>query len=87
MAEATLSKSEQEIVEHLEYLTKSLDVEDVEIRLQSNPHGKTFEIFVPKHERGKIIGKDGRNITSVRTLTNAFAKVRGVHASVHVNEN
>lgn len=66
------------IVNHLVDHPEDVKVEEVE-----SPDGFTYTIHVHQEDMGKIIGKNGRIIQSLRTL----AKVRAVkeHIRAYVN--
>ncbi len=67
-------------VEFVLSIVKSLvdKPDQAEARWVENPDGGMVEVKVPAEDRGKVIGKRGRTIQSLRTLaTAAFGKEGG----------
>ena len=60
----------------LKYLiTKIVDEpQKIKIKKEKNEEGIIFLIDVAESDRGKIIGKDGKIITSLRNIVNVKAK-------------
>lgn len=66
------------VVEFAEYLVKSIVKEKELIKVslfQADEDVTILEILVPDSEMGKVIGKNGKTSTSIRTLIQAFAAV------------
>ena len=61
----------------LQYLAKSLvsKPESVEIKETTNDDTSVFEVKVAKEDLGRIIGKQGHTVKSIRTLLNAAAAI------------
>jgi len=61
----------------LQYLAKSLvsHPESVEIKETVDNDTSVFEVKVAKEDLGRIIGKQGHTVKSIRTLLNAAAAV------------
>ena len=66
------------VVEFAEYLVKSI-VKDPDLvkvsEFQADDDITILEILVPEDEMGRVIGKNGKTSTSIRTLIQAFAAV------------
>jgi predicted RNA-binding protein YlqC (UPF0109 family) len=58
--------------------------EAVSIRQEETPEGVEFFISAHPDDVGKIIGKQGRTISAIRTLTNLAAAKYGKRANVEV---
>ena len=66
------------VVEFAEYLVKSIVKEPDLIKVsefQADDDITILEILVPDTEMGRVIGKNGKTSTSIRTLIQAFAAV------------
>lgn len=66
------------VVEFAEYLVKSIvkEKELVKVSLfEADEDITILEILVPDSEMGRVIGKNGKTSTSIRTLIQAFAAV------------
>lgn len=69
--------------EFLEYIISSLiDGDDYSITLS----GERFTVALPKSEMGKVIGKQGKIVKSIRTLIRGASAKQGVLYSVEVVE-
>ena len=65
-----------EIQEFIESLVKSICTEEDLIKVNSyqNDEGITMiDILVPESSIGVVLGKDGRNIKAIRTLSYAYS--------------
>ncbi len=90
MSNKPLSKNEADVESCLETMIKFLGVDSARVEFIDNKHGrKSFEVYTELPEdRGKIIGRDGRNVNSLHTILNAFAKQRGViFSGIHLNDD
>ena len=58
--------------------------DDVSIEAKVNADGTLFEVTVNADDVGKVIGRQGRVIKSIRTLVRAAASVNGSDAMVEV---
>ena len=66
------------VVEFAEYLVKSIVKEKELVKVsefQADDDITILEILVPESEMGRVIGKNGKTSTSIRTLIQAFALV------------
>jgi predicted RNA-binding protein YlqC (UPF0109 family) len=83
------SKQELEVKTKLEQMIKDLDAEKFRVETKEIENGRiTFEVYCDRQEdRGKLIGKNGRNINALQILLKAFAMPRGViFSGIHVND-
>lgn len=67
-----------DLVALTEYLVKSIVKEPDLIKVsefQADDDITILEILVPETEMGRVIGKNGKTSTSIRTLIQAFAAV------------
>ncbi len=67
----------EKLVELTEYLVKSIvkDPETVSVKSYEDDEFITIEILVSSDEIGAVIGKDGVNANSIRTLVQAASYV------------
>ena len=66
------------VVEFAEYLVRGIVKEPDLIKVsefQADDDVTILEILVPESEMGRVIGKNGKTSTSIRTLIQAFAAV------------
>lgn len=66
------------VVEFAEYLVKSVVKEPDLIKVsefQADEDITILEILVPDSEMGRVIGKNGKTSTSIRTLIQTFAAI------------
>lgn len=69
------------VVEFAEYLVKSIVKEPELIKVsefQADDDITILEILVPENEMGRVIGRNGKTSTSIRTLIQAFAAVNNM---------
>lgn len=62
------------IIEYTEFLVKSICEEDL-VKVSSyigEDENVIIDIAVPEKVLGSVIGKDGKNISAIRTLVNAY---------------
>lgn len=73
----------------LEYIVKNLvtNPEDVEIREVEADNRLVLKLKVNKEDMGRIIGKEGRIIRSIREIIYAYAMKDNKKVSVDVEEN
>jgi predicted RNA-binding protein YlqC (UPF0109 family) len=64
----------------LEHLVKGIvdHPDDVEVRQRSGRRGPSLEVRVNPEDMGRVIGKNGRTATSLRTVVGALADGKGV---------
>jgi len=71
----------------LDVLTPVMDNPDA-LRIEVKENGRTRDVFIhaePK-DRGRIIGKSGRMISSLRTLCQAAGEKHGLRVNVEIFE-
>ena len=64
------------VVEFTEYLVKSIVLEPDLIKVslfEADEDVTILEILVPEAEMGRVIGKNGKTSSSIRTLIGAYA--------------
>lgn len=69
------------VVEFTDFLIKSLVKEPDLVKVEcfdSDEETKIIEIIIPNDEMKNIIGHNGRNASSIRTVIQAFALARGM---------
>lgn len=59
----------------------------VQIKVVPGEQTTVFELYVSKSDRGKIIGKQGRNALAMRTIMNAAATKAGKRVVLEIVEN
>ncbi len=74
------------IQELVEYITKSLvdDPEQIHVRVMENAHTVNVELQVAPSDMGRIIGKGGRVVNSLRTLVRIAAVRQGKRATLEI---
>lgn len=74
------------IQELVEYITKSLvdDPEQIHVRVMENAHTVNVELQVAPGDMGRIIGKGGRVVNSLRTLVRIAAVRQGKRATLEI---
>ena len=62
------------IEDALEHLVKGIvdHPSDVEVEQKTTKRGRTFEVTVNGEDLGRVIGRNGRTATSIRTVVNAL---------------
>ncbi len=60
------------------------DTDSVSISVTEEKNGYLFEVSVNKDDVGKIIGKQGRIASAIRTVSKAAGAKRGVRVMVNV---
>lgn len=58
--------------------------EAVQVRQVQGRQGPVYKLTVDPHDRGKIIGKDGRIIDAIREILDAAAARQGIHATLDI---
>lgn len=74
------------IQELVEYITKSLvdDPTQVQVKVSENAHAVNVELQVAPEDMGRIIGKGGRVVNSLRTLVRIAAIRQGKRATLEI---
>lgn len=62
------------------------DISKVKIEKEENGQEIRFQIFVPKADIAKVIGKEGKMIKSIKNLLKVRAIKEKVYVSCEVNE-
>ena len=71
---ATMQKSDSNSLRDLVHVVVTYLVDEpsaVQVTERSGEHTTVFEVIVAKGDVGKVIGKQGRIVTSVRTILSA----------------
>jgi predicted RNA-binding protein YlqC (UPF0109 family) len=68
----------------VEVIARTLAARPEEVRVSQIEHrGKTIiELFMAPGELGRVIGRQGRTATAIRSLANAAAEIDGARVSV-----
>ncbi len=68
------------------YIARQLvdEPEAVHVRQVHGRQGPAYKLTVAPHDRGKIIGKDGRVIGAIREILDAAAARQGTHTTLDV---
>jgi uncharacterized protein len=76
----------ENVVGFVEAAVKQLvnEPDEVNVEVVNDRHGKIIKVMVSPNDVGRIIGKDGRVITNLRTMANAVASKARVKAVVKV---
>jgi predicted RNA-binding protein YlqC (UPF0109 family) len=56
--------------------------DDVEVAQKSSPRGEVLEVRVNPEDLGRVIGRGGHTVSSLRTVVNALAKGERVRVDV-----
>ena len=66
------------IEDALEHLVKGIvdHPSDVEVEQKTTKRGRTLEVTVNGEDLGRVIGRNGRTATSIRTVVNALQGCR-----------
>jgi predicted RNA-binding protein YlqC (UPF0109 family) len=74
------------IQELVEYITKSLvdEPNEVRVKMTENAHAVNVELQVAPEDMGRIIGKGGRVVNSLRTLVRIAAIRQGKRATLEI---
>jgi predicted RNA-binding protein YlqC (UPF0109 family) len=72
--------------ELISFIVKNLveHADRVEVREVAGDRTQVYEVTVAPSDQGKLIGKNGRTIRSVRSLVNVAASRQGKRAMVEV---
>ena len=69
------------VVEFAEYLVKSIVVNKELVKVsefEADDDITILEILVPESDMGRVIGKNGKMSTSIRTMIQAFAAINNM---------
>jgi predicted RNA-binding protein YlqC (UPF0109 family) len=69
-------------------LTPALDHPE-ELSVEIKNSGRQLDVFLRAHQedRGRIVGRNGRMITSLRTLCRAAGEKQGLHVNLELKED
>lgn len=56
--------------------------DDVEVAQKSSPRGEVLEVRVNPEDLGRVIGRGGHTVSSLRTVVNALAQGERVRVDV-----
>lgn len=72
------------LADALEHLVRGIveNPDDVEVRSKAGRRGETLEVRVNPADLGRVIGRSGRTVKSIRTVVNAIND--GEHVRVDV---
>ena len=72
------------LVEALDHLVRGIvdHPDDVRIEVTQSARAEVLEIHVNPEDRGRVIGRGGRNAKALRTLVSALADGRRVRVDV-----
>jgi predicted RNA-binding protein YlqC (UPF0109 family) len=75
------------VAETVEYIVKSLVDHPDEVEVQATTAGNTIEVLisVAGDDMGRVIGRNGRVINAMRTVTQALADRDGMQVSLEVS--
>ncbi len=76
------------MVELISYVTRALveRPDDVDIRELKGEKATIYEVTVHPEDRGRIIGKNGQTIRSLRSIVSAAAALQGKNVAIEVTE-
>lgn len=74
--------------ELVEYIVKSLcDFPDeVEVKMEKDDKAEIIKIFVSSSDMGKVIGKNGKIASSIRTIVKSLSSKQHKHFIVKIEE-
>ena len=74
--------------EFLQFILEGIlpDAESFKVQRTTDERGIFFEVEVEGEEMGKLIGKQGKNITAIRTLLSVFGAKSGQRISLKIKE-
>ncbi len=70
--------------ESLTQLLKSFNLEGIEVSIEDREGEYHLVITAPDEAKGKIIGKQGKNINAIRSIYRAIASNNGERISISV---
>ncbi len=81
-----MAESAEELASLVEYIvTPLVDCpDDVDVSVADDDGQTLIEVRVNESDAGKVIGRQGRIIKSIRTLTRAAASRKGAHVEVEL---
>lgn len=81
-----MADSAEELASLVEYVVTPLvdDPESVDVAITDDDGRILIEVRVDESDAGKVIGRQGRVIKSIRTLVRAAASRKGAHVEVEL---
>ncbi len=81
-----MAESAEELASLVEYIVTTLVdcPDDVDVSVADDDGQTLIEVRVNESDAGKVIGRQGRIIKSIRTLTRAAASRKGAHVEVEL---
>ena len=81
-----MAESALELASLVEYVVTPLvdNPDDVEVSITDDEGRTLIEVRVNESDAGKVIGRQGRVIKSIRTLVRAAASRKGAHVEVEL---
>ncbi|ASD62822.1 KH domain-containing protein [Bdellovibrio bacteriovorus] len=87
---AVVKTQESEVRDRIAYLLENVvkemasGAEGIEVKYASGERTTVYQINVPQEHRGKLIGAQGKNITSLRNILAAMAGSHGFRAIIEL---
>ncbi len=77
-----------DVSDFVEYVIKQTcpNADDISVEIVEDEKGSLVLVKAPKEEMGRIIGKEGRNVSALRTLITTIAARDGEKISLKVEE-
>ena len=77
------------MIELIEFIVKELvdRKEKVSVEIKPDGEAEVVLIHVDPSDIGKIIGKQGRIVTAIRTVVKAVGMKKGIHYTVEIVDN
>ena len=85
-----VENSGSDYIKHIVHTMATALVDDsasVDIQVVPGEQVTIYELYVSRADRGKVIGKQGRNADAIRTIMNAAATKSGKRVILEIVEN
>jgi len=84
---STTINIQNKMEELLNYIVKAIFPEtEIKIETSNKENSTVFTLFVPKEEIGRVIGKDGKVINSIKQLLKVRAMKENAFVEVEIKE-